>query len=636
MTTASSPHRKVHPTPPGAARWTGGLWGERFDRCHTQMIPSMREAMEQPGNGARLSNLRVAAGLEEGKHEGNNWSDGDVCKWLEAMAHVYAVTQDPDLDRQMDELIELFARSQDDDGYLCTQVQLNPHKERWGDRVYHELYNMGHLMTAATVHHAATGKRSFLDVAVKLAEYLYATFQPRPPELAHFGWNPSNIMGLVDLYHATGEPRYLELAGIFVDMRGSRPGGSDQNQFRVPLREETEAVGHAVTAGYLWCGAADVYAETGEEALWEALDRIWHDVVERRMYITGAIGALHWGASKRRDLVWEAFGLDYQLPGATAYNETCANISNAMWNRRMLSLTGDAKYADLMERVLHNSMLSGTNLDGTRFCYTNVLRWYGDEHELHSNDMKERSFVTHCYCCPPNVVRTLAGLHDWAYGLSDDGVWVHLYGNSRLDTEVPGGRITLSQETDYPWSGDVKLTVGQAPGQPFALMLRIPGWAEGASIRINGRRADADAAPGTYAAVQRTWSAGDVVELRLPLAARLIAAHHKVEEARNHLAVMRGPLVYCLEECDLPEGVGVEDVYLPRDVELMPTHVPDLLGGVTVLDAEARKAVGGEPDGALYRTAGAAAFEPLPIRLIPYYAWWNRGNHPMSVWLPAL
>ncbi|MFQ5808895.1 MAG: glycoside hydrolase family 127 protein [Armatimonadota bacterium] len=629
----SGHHRKVHPTPEGATRWTGGFWGERFERCHAQMIPSMREAMEQGGNGARLANFRIAAGLEEGEHEGNNWSDGDVYKWLEAMAHVYAVTEDAELEGQMDELVDLFARSQDDDGYLCTQVQLNPEKERWGDRGYHELYNMGHLMTAASVHHEATGKRAFLEVAVKLAEYLYATFQPRPVELAHFGWNPSNIMGLVDLYHAAREERYLELAGIFVDMRGSQPGGSDQNQFRVPLREETEAVGHAVTAGYLWCGAADVYAETGEAALWEALDRIWRDVVERRMYITGAIGALHRGTSKRGDLVWEAFGLDYQLPSATAYTETCANISNAMWNRRMLGLTGEAKYADVMETVLYNSMLSGTNLEGTRFCYTNVLRWYGEEHELHSNDMKERSFTAHCYCCPPNVVRTIASLHNWAYGLSDDGVWVHLYGESRLDTELPsGGRIVLRQETEYPWAGDVRLTVEEAPGEALALRVRIPGWAEGASIEVNGERAEAE--PGTYATLRRRWSAGDVVALHLPLTVRLMTAHHKVEEARNQLAVMRGPLVYCVEECDLPEGVGVEDVHLPRDVEITPVHVSELLGGVTVLEGEGRKAVDDEQGDALYRSAAKMALEPVAIRMIPYYAWWNRGNHPMSVWLP--
>ena len=636
MRTESRAHQKVHPTAPGAARWTGGFWGERFERCHKQMIPSMRQAMEQRDNGARLSNFRIAAGLAEGKHEGNNWSDGDVYKWFEGMAHVYGVTHDTELDRQMDELIDLFARSQDDDGYLCTQVQLDPKKQRWGDRIYHELYNMGHLMTAASVHHAVTGKTSFIDVAIKLAEYLYRTFQPRPPELAHFGWNPSNIMGLVDLYHATGERRYLELAGTFVDMRGSQPGGSDQNQFRVPLRKETCAVGHAVTAAYLWCGAADVYAETGEPALWEALDRLWHDVVQCRMYITGAIGALHWGASKRRDLVWEAFGLDYHLPSATAYNETCANIANAMWNRRMLGLTGEAEHADVMETVLYNSMLSGTNLEGTRFCYTNVLRWYGEEHELLTNDMKERVFTAHCYCCPPNVLRTIASLHNWCYGLSDDGVWVHLYGDSRVETDVPGGRIALSQQTRYPWSGDVKLTIEQAPAETLSLVLRIPGWAEGASIEVNRQRADTEAWPGAYAAVRRKWSAGDVVDLHLPLHTRLIAAHHKVEQVRNHLAVMRGPLVYCLEQCDLPEGVGVQDVYLPRDAEMTPVHTPELLGGVTVLETEARKATRADGDDALYRAVDEIGFEPLRIRLIPYYAWWNRGNHPMSVWLPAV
>jgi DUF1680 family protein len=251
--------------------------------------------------------------------------------------------------------------------------------------------------------------------------------------------------------------------------------------------------------------------------------------------------------------------------------------------------------------------------------------------------MRERSFTTHCYCCPPNVVRTIASLHNWAYGLSDEGVWVHLYGDSRLDAELPGGgRIVLRQETEYPWEEDVRLTVEDAPEGALALMLRIPGWAEGASIGINGQCGDVEAVPGRYAALRRQWQAGDVVDLHLPLRARLMTAHHKVEEARNQVAVMRGPLVYCIEECDLPQGVGVEDVYLPRDVAMRAVHVRDLLGGVTVLEAEARRAAAGRGEDALYRTAGTMALEPAAIRMIPYYAWWNRGNHPMSVWLPGV
>jgi len=347
----------------GSVLWTKGFWAEKFELCKNVIILSMRRAMDVPENGAVFKNFAIAAGLEEGEHLGTDWSDGDCYKWLEAVVHVYGVTGDEELDRIMDESIEVISKAQDPDGYICTQIQLTD-KERWQERRHHELYNMGHLMTAACVHHRVTGRDNFLNIAKRLGDYLYKVFQPRPPELAHYGWNPSNIMGLVDLHRVTGDSRYLELAGIFVDMRGSAPGGDDQNQNRVPLRNETEAVGHAVTATYLYCGAADVHAETGEEALLDALGCIWNDVTGRKMYITGGVGPLHQGVSKRRDPVHEAFGLEYQLPNATAYNETCANIGNAMWNWRMLGITGEAKYADIMEQVVYNSMLSAVTING--------------------------------------------------------------------------------------------------------------------------------------------------------------------------------------------------------------------------------------------------------------------------------
>ncbi|HID05901.1 MAG TPA: glycoside hydrolase family 127 protein, partial [Armatimonadetes bacterium] len=392
----NSPYYHLKVLPFGTVRWTDGFWYERFELCHRVTLPAMREALDDPDNGAVFKNFYIAAGLQRGAHMGRFWSDGDCYKWLEAMAHVYSVTRDCELDRIMDEHIEIIGKAQESDGYICTQIQLTD-KERWQATGYHELYNMGHLLTAACVHYRATGKRNFLEIACKLGDYLYNVFQPRPPELANFGWNPSNIMGLVDLYRATGKRRYLELAGIFVDMRGSAPkgeqwhrrqnrsDGTDQTQDRVPLRQETEAVGHAVTAMYLYCGATDVYAETGEPALREALERIWQDVTTRKMFITGALGALHQGVSRRGDRVGEAFGLPYQLPNATAYNETCANIGNAMWNWRLLRIDGDAKYADIMELVLYNSMLSGMSIDGKHFRYTNPLRWHGAEHLLLSN-----------------------------------------------------------------------------------------------------------------------------------------------------------------------------------------------------------------------------------------------------------
>ena len=407
-----APFQKMGQLAPGAVRWTTGFWADKFQLCQDVIIPSMWEALQVEDNGAVFSNFYVAAGLREGKHLGTNWSDGDCYKWMETVTHVYGVTGAVALADRLDELIDVIGQAQDPDGYLCTQIQMTE-KERFEKTAHHELYNMGHLLTAACVHYRVTGKMNFLAIARKLAELLYTTFQPKPPALANFGWNPSNIMGLVDLYRATGESHFLELAGIFVDMRGSAPqeggwnqaasttDGTDQNQDRVPLREEFEAVGHAVTATYLYCGATDVYAETGDATLLAGLERIWQNVTERKMYLTGAVGAKHHAVSRRGDKVFEAFGLDYELPNAAAYNETCADIGNGMWNWRMLGVTGDAKYTDIMEQVIYNSGLSGMSVDGREFCYTNPLRWHGENHLHLTHDRPGRWFTHNCYCCPP-------------------------------------------------------------------------------------------------------------------------------------------------------------------------------------------------------------------------------------------
>lgn len=645
--TSASPHVRLRSIDLDAARWTSGFWHDRFEQCRSVTIPSMRRVLEMPDNSANVHNLKIAAGLAEGKFFGNAWSDGDCYKWIEAAASVYAVTRDPQLDRAMDELIAIVGKAQAPDGYIATQIQLTG-KARWQDLKDHELYNMGHLLTAACVHHRATGKDNFLAVARKAGDYLHAVFQPRPKALAHFGFNPSNIMGAAELYRTTRDPKYLELARTFVDMRGSQPGGSDQNQAAVPLRKEQEAVGHAVTAAYLWCGAADVCAETGEHALRVALERLWLDVTQRKMYVTGAIGALHHGESQRerlrrwpRDSVHEAFGAPYQLPNRTAYNETCANIANAMWNGRMLALTGQAKYADVMERVVYNSMISGIGLGGSDYFYTNVLRRCGKEVPLLNNDSRRRwpnttrQSPVFCFCCPPNVARTIAQLHTWAWSLSDDAVWMHLFGSSLLETKLADGALVrLRQETNYPWDGKIVLSVEKAPQRELALMLRIAGWARSAALAVNGQKQQLEVEPSGYAAVRRRWASGDRLELDLPMEVALVEAHPLVEENRNHAAVMRGPVVYCLESVDLPAGVSIDQVRLPRDAEWTTRHVPDLLGGVTVLETEGFAVPASEDSAALYRAVPRGKLRKLPLRLIPYYAWCNRGESEMAVWIP--
>ena len=634
--TSASPHVRLRSLDMDAVRWTDGFWAERFELCRGVMIPAVQRALENPRNAAVLDNFRVAAGLEDGQHLGTNWGDGDCYKWLEAMAHVYAVSRDPKLDRLLDDWIEVIAKAQARDGYLSTNIQLTP-KRRFANTHHHELYNMGHLLTAACIHRRATGKDSFLRIARKLGDFLYRTFQPRPPKLAHFGWNPSNIMGLAELYRTTRDPRYLELAGIFVDMRGSAPGGSDLTQDRMPLRKETEAVGHCVCAGYLYCGAADVVAETGDKALRQALERIWLNATTRRMYLTGAIGSFRKGKSSRGDAVHEAFGLDYELPSRTAYTETCANIANAMWNWRLLALTGDAKYADVMERVLYNSMLSAVGVDGKGFFYCNPLARDDRRDGLSAHHTPKRWAVHRCFCCPPSVVRTIAKLHAWAYSVSKEGVWVHLYGGNTLDTKLADGSpLKLTQETNYPWDGRIRIGIQEAGGKAFAVMLRIPAWAEGAAIKVNGKDFARPAEAGRYAVIRRKWAAGDAIELALPMPVRLIEAHPRAADLRGKVAVMRGPVVYCLESPDLPKGVRVAQVALPADARLRPRFDKALLGGVTLLEGRARLIDQAAWRDTLYRPMRPGRSQTIDMTLIPYYAWANRGVSHMAVWLPLI
>ena len=644
--THTAPHRMLHPLPVGAAHWTAGFWAERFHLCHEVIVHSMQDALDEESNAARFSNFYVAAGLQEGEHKGAFWSDGDCYKWMEALSHLYGITRDPELDHTLDERITIVAKAQEPDGYINTQIQI-PKKERYVLRNHHEEYNFGHLFTAACVHKRTTGKDNFLQIAIRAADLLWNVFSPRPRHLVHFGFNPSQIMGLVDLYRTTGERRYLELADIFVTLRGSAPedllkppeyafrGNGDQNQDRVPLRQETKGEGHVVTATYLYAGAADVYMETGDDALLQALKRIWTDASEHKTFITGGSALLHYGASSRNDPVHEAYGLPYHLHNASAYNETCATIGNAMWAWRMLGITGEAAYADAMERVVYNGMLSAISLDGKRFFYTNPLRWHASDQLMLSQDAHERWYTFKCYCCPPQVARGIAWMQDWAYSQSEDGVSVNLYGSSQLD--IPWGhgeKLALRQETDYPWDGRVVITVEAAPAGPLAFLLRIPGWAKGAIISVNGQPAGIEAQPGWFARIERAWAAGDRVELDFPMSVRLVKAHPHVEEARNHVAAMRGPVVYCLEAADLPLGVTVPEVHMPRDIAFTARRDSELLGGAIVLEGIGKRIYSRQAAEGLYVELGDEVVEDVPIRLIPYYAWNNRGEGQMSVWLP--
>ena len=651
VNTAASPHVRLRSVDMGDARWTHGFWAQKFDQCAEVMVPNMWRLLSDTEVSFAYHNFLVAAGRVEGRHRGPKWNDGDFYKWLEAAAYVYGMTQDGSLDRLMDEVIQVIGEAQREDGYLHTPVLIEQRQgtlaREFSERLDFETYNLGHLMTTACVHFRATGKTRLLDVARKAADYLYDYYQIATAELARNAICPSHYMGVVEIYRTTGEARYLELAVNLIEIRDLFKEGGDDNQDRVPLREQTEAVGHAVRANYLYAGVADVVAETGDQSLLKTLLTLSKSV-STKMYVTGACGALFDGASPygavdQRTItrVHQAYGRSYELPNVTAHNETCANIGNGLWNWRMLQLTGEGRFADVLELVLYNSLLCGISLDGKKFFYTNPMRVLRDPpYSLRWS--RTRQPYIECFCCPPNAVRTLAEANSYAYCVSEDdgapdgAVWVNLYGASVLDTRLPSGdRIVLEQETDYPWEGQVRIDVRAAEAREFALMLRIPGWAESAAVTVNGKTAGVEVRPGKYCAIRRAWSAGDTVKLEIPMAPRLLEANPFVEETLNQVAVQRGPVVYCLESADLPEGIGVLEVRLPADIALRP-RVDSLLFGerLVVLEGQAERIPQDEWSGRLYREFQNPEPEPIDVRLVPYYAWGNRAEGEMTVWIP--
>lgn len=647
VNTPLSIYTKLRSVGIGDVKWTKGFWYQKFDQCHKVMIPNMWRLLKSPDISHAYANFLIAAGLEEGEHEGPSWHDGDLYKWLEAVACVYAATEDGELDQLMDEVIDVIGKAQRQDGYIHTPAIIEQRHKGSKIRAFQnpnhfETYNFGHLMTAACIHYRATGKTTFLDVARRACDYLHSFHEESAVELAKNAICPSHYMGVMEMYRTTSNPKYLELAQNLVEIRDLVESGTDQNQDRVPFREQTKAVGHAVRANYLYAGVADVCADTGDESLLDALQKIWENVVFQKMYITGACGALYDGASssggkvhKEIQLVHQAYGREYQLPNTTAHNESCATVGNALWNWRMLKITGEARFADVLELVLYNGLLSAISLDGKRFFYANILRQVNAlPFEMRWSRMREP--YIDCFCCPPNIVRTIAKASSYAYSISDEGVWVNLYGGNILTTKLAdGSKLGLEQETDYPWDGNVKITVNAPRKSKFVVMLRIPGWTTKATLKVNEQIVQDDLVPGEYVGLNRTWSAGDVIELNMPMEARLIEAHPLVEETRNQVAIKRGPVVYCLESVDLPGGVKVSEVAIPRHIKLEPRFDDNLLSDrIVVLEGKAEVFEEGDWANRLYREIRLRKAEHIDIRLIPYYAWGNRGMSEMTVWMP--
>lgn len=666
--TGKSKFAKVSSTPLSAVRWTNGFWGERFGVFSGTSVQSMWQTW-QSDKAHGFNNFLIAAGEKKGKRHGPPFHDGDMYKWLEAVAAVYAVNKDPELEKIMDRMVGLIAKSQREDGYLHTPViiaDMNKAQKdaigkaeakenetigtkvgtgkdgAFGNRLNFETYNLGHLITAGIIHRRATGKNTLFNCAVKAADFLCEFYERASDELARNAICPSHYMAMAEIYRATGNPRYLNLTQKLIDIRGMVENGTDDNQDRIPFRQQYQAMGHSVRANYLYAGVADLYLESGEEQLMKNLTSIWNDITYRKMYINGACGALYDGTSPdgteyKPDLiqkVHQSYGRPYQLPHSTAHNETCANIGNMLLNWRMFAATGDAKYNDIVENCLYNSVLPGISLDGKRYFYTNPLR-KSDELPYTLRWPRERAEYISCFCCPPNTLRTLCEAQDYAYSTATGQLWVNLYGANTLTTDIEGiGAITLEQTTNYPWDGAVSLKVAKLKGKKdFTLKLRIPAWTDGATLSVNGQPVAVNVENG-YASVSRTWRKGDVVELNMPMEAKLIEANPLVEESRGQVAVQRGPIIYCLESNDLGD-IDIDNIAIPANAEF--DTVETTIDGAHMTALETMAVVRTEKDwtNTLYREVSKEK-KQVKIRLVPYYAWGNRGKSEMTVWMPVV
>ncbi|WP_028666846.1 aceric acid hydrolase [Runella zeae] len=646
VNTSQSPYAKLYTPNLADVRWTGGFWADRFRVCKETMVPQLWKTYTDPNISHSFRNFEIAAGLEQGNFKGPSFHDGDFYKTFEAVASLYATTKDPELDAIMDKAIEVMAKAQREDGYVYTKAIIEQKKsgqaKMFDDKLSFEAYNFGHLMTAACVHHRATGKTSLLNVAKKAADFLIGFYKIATPEQARNAICPSHYMGLTELYRTTNEKRYLDLVKYLVNIKGTTEG-TDDNQDRIPFRQQTVAMGHAVRATYLYAGVADVYAETGEDSLMRSLNLIWDNLTQRKMYVTGACGALFDGVSpygtsyKPNDVqkTHQAFGRDYQLPNVSAHNETCANIGNVLFNWRMFALTGDARYTDVVELALYNSVLSGISLSGDKFFYTNPLaasndfpyqlRWMGGR----------IPYIRISNCCPPNTVRTITEVSDYAYSLSDNAVWCNLFGSSQLQTTLKNGQaVSLQQESNYPWDGNVKITVEQLPADDFSLRLRLPSWCSEAKLFINGKSTPYTTDKG-YVNINRKWKKGDIITWNMAMPTELLESNPLVEETRNQVAVKRGPMVYCLESNDMPSGARVFDVAIPSTATFKPTPTTLDNAPITALETTGVRINDQQWDKTLYRPVSKQK-KTVPLKLIPYYAWSNRGPSEMTIWVPIV
>lgn len=598
------------------------FWKPRIDRIAAVTLPACIYQTETAT--PRIQNFINAAQHKIGTFKGIWYDDSDVFKALEAMAYSLKDNPDSALEAKADEWIDDVAAAQQPDGYLNTYFTLTDISKRWTVVEAHEDYNAGHLIEAAVAYYNSTGKRKLLDVAIKYANHIDSTF--RLQNRHWFSGHEEIELALVKLYHTTNDQRYLKLADWYLQQRGQKTAKGwytpEYWQDALPVKEQTQITGHAVRAMYLYTGTADVAAATNDTAYMQAMKKVWEDVVYRNMYITGGIGSS--GDN-------EGFSIDYDLPNSNAYCETCASVGMVFWNQRMNLLTGESKYIDVLERSLYNGALDGLSLNGDLFFYDNVLATEGEE--------RSKWFGT--ACCPANVARLVASLGNYIYAKSDDAVYVNLYVGSSTNIALVNGNISLHQQTNYPWDGNITINVSPEKKMQNKLMLRIPGWSQNKpvpgdtykyvdntisnfTLTVNGKTIPYTMQNG-YAVINRQWNKGDVVQLNLPMEVKRIVASNNVKSDENRVALERGPLMYCLEFAD--NNGKTMNLFLPDNANLSSSFNAGLLNGVQTISTNAN---------AIVPTADGNGVQTISqiITAIPYYAWANRGKGQMQVWIP--
>jgi DUF1680 family protein len=624
LDTSKSPYAVLHPVPVSAVTVEQGFWSARQKVNVEASLPSLLQLFEEKGI---IDNFRLVAGRKNVARRGPLFTDSDVYKWLEAVAFVLESGDNPALRKSAESVIDDIAAAQEPSGYINTYWTRENLSRRHTDmRGGHELYCLGHLLQAGIAWYRATGDRKLLDTGTRMAEYLIREFGVDKKPI--FEGHPEIELSLIELYRTTGDRRYLDLAGYFLhgdprNLQGTGPQDIVYLFTIKPFTERTKLEGHAVRAMYAASGATDYYLETGDKAYWNTLEKLWTDMVQGKMYITGGVGSRSSG---------EAFGEPYELPNQQAYTESCAAIGTMFWNWRMLQATGDSKYMDLFERSLYNGANSGLSLTGTQYCYRNPLELVGNPEDRIRNPWYD------CTCCPPNLQRIIASLPGYFYSTSKDGLWVHMFDNNKLAWQLEDGTpVKLAQATRYPWDGKLAITVSPASAHEFTLFVRKPVWARSVTLSVAGAPIASPKVEKGYFAIRRTWKPGDVVSVQFGMDPRVVVSNPLVRENIGKVAVERGPLVYCVEGLDQPSGASLFDwsLDLAQKDAFASEWKPTTLGGIVSLTHKASRPTSANSALSLYDDLRPGSQRvPGELTLIPYYTFHNRDITTMEVWIP--